>query len=75
MCSHTVDRGSGAWPRKKMTNMCDLVQSGRPKFPYYQPKKSTILRIINQQQNVIAIFLSLINVDDHVSMKVNKYIS
>ena len=58
-----------------MTKMCDLVQSGRPKLRYYQPKKSTILRIINQQQNVIAIFLSLINVDEHVSMKINKYIS
>ena len=38
---------------------------GRPKVCYYQPK--------NQQENLIAIFLSQINVDEHVSMKINTF--
>ena len=36
-------------------------------------QKSTILRIINQQENLIAIFLSEFNVDEHVSTKINTF--
>ena len=42
------------------------MQSGRSKVCLYHPKKSTILRLLNQQQhNLIAIFFSQINVDVH----------
>ena len=38
---------------------------GRPKVCYYQPK--------NQQENFITIFLSHINLDEHVSTKINTF--
>ena len=37
----------------------------------YLNLKSTFFKIINQQQNIFTIFYSNINLDEHVSMKVN----
>ena len=36
-------------------------------------KQSTILREKNKQENLIAIFLSLTNLDEHVSTKANTF--
>ena len=48
---------------------CNL---GHPKVCYYQPKINN-LKEKNQQENLIAIFLSQINLDEHVSMKINTF--
>ena len=48
---------------KNFAIWCNL---GRPKVCYYQPKREK-----NQQENLIAIFLSQINFDEHVSTKIN----
>ena len=43
---------------------------GLPKVCYYQPKNQQ-LKGKNEQENLIGIFLSQINLDEHVSMKIN----
>ena len=45
---------------------------GRPKACYYQPKNQQFEEK-NQQENLIAIFLSAINLDEHVSTKINAF--
>ena len=52
---------------------CDLVQSGGvPKYVITNLKINN-LKGKNQQENLIAIFLSQINLDEHVSTKVNTF--
>ena len=46
---------------------CNL---GRPKVCCNRPKINNF-KEINQQENLIAIFLSQINLDEHVSAKIN----
>ena len=48
---------------------CNL---GCPKVCYYQPKNQQFSGK-NQKENLIAIFLSQINLDKHVSMKINEF--
>ena len=45
---------------------------GRPKVCYYQPKNQQFEEKY-QQENLIAIFLSEINLDEHVSTKINTF--
>ena len=45
---------------------------GRPKACYYQPKNQQFEEK-NQQENLIAIFLSAINLDEHVSTKIDAF--
>ena len=49
---------------------CNL---GCPKVCYYQPKKKQQFKGKNQEENLIAIFLSQISLDEHVSRKINKF--
>ena len=73
MCANTVARGSGpghAPPNFFLTKWFDLVQS-RGIFKYVITNlKSTIK---NQQENLIGIFLSQINLDEHVRMRINTF--
>ena len=74
MCSHAVARGSGGiLPRKIFDKngaiWCNL---GRPKVCYYQPKINNF-KGKNEQENLIAILPSKINLDEHVSTKVNTF--
>ena len=48
------------------------MQSGRPKVCYYQPKNNNF-KGKNQQENLIAIFLSQLNLDEHVSTIINTF--
>ena len=49
---------------------CNL---GHPKVCYYQPKTHQFYGGKNQQENLIAIILSQINLDEHVSTKINTF--
>ena len=49
---------------------CNL---GRPNVCYYQPKNHQFYGGKNQQENLIAKFLSQINLDEHVSAKINTF--
>ena len=59
-------------PRKKIDKngviWCNLGASQSMLLPTL---KSTILREKNEQENLIGIFLSQINLDERVSMKIN----
>ena len=54
---------------KKGVIWCNL---GRPKVCNYQPKNQQF-KEKNKQENLIAIFLSRINLHKHVSMKINTF--
>ena len=74
MCSHTVARGFRCMlPRnifdKNGVIWCNL---GRPKVCYYQPKNEQF-KGKKQQEYLIAIFLSPINLEGHVSTKKNTF--
>ena len=76
LCSHTVARGGsgGMLPLENFwQKWCDLVQSGASQSMLLPTKNQQFCRVKNQQENLIAIFLSPINLDEHVSTKENTF--
>ena len=72
MCTHTVARGLGGMlPRKENDRngviWCDL---GVPMYVITNLKTNNF-KEKNQQENLIVIFLSQTDRDEHVSMKIN----
>ena len=63
----------GGSPGKFLTKWCDLAQSGGiPKYVITNLKINNF-KEKNEQENLIAVFLSQNNLDEHVSSKINTF--
>ena len=60
-------------PRFFLKNDVIWCNPGRPKVCYYQPKNQQFEGEKYQQENLIAIFLSPINLDEHANTKINTF--